>query len=442
MQYLYPYQTQGAAFLAVRPRAILADTMGLGKTAQAIVAAEGLRANCIVVICPAGVRINWQREFKRFSSRELTYRIIDSGRSSFTDEGVNIISYELATSANMKKRLLAMAIDVLILDESHFLKSRKAKRTEAIFGIGCRGDTGIMSRAQHVWALTGTPTPNHPGEIFSVLRAFGVWTGNYWSFEDTFCIVEEGLYGRKVIGMKNVDRLKALVQPIMLRRKVEDVMTDLPPVTITDVVLDNTTTHPDDLKAWREAEGSPEAAKLKSRVEQTADEQKLDLSNMHLPTLRRLTGLAKVGPVCDMVMRELNSGLDKIVIFGEHRDVIEQCRQKLTAFGAQTIYGGTAPEEKQKRIDRFVNMWKYRVLIGHVTVLGTGVDGLQRSCCNGLFIESSWVPSNNLQAIGRLRRNGQSRPVLIRFASLADSLDEQVQRIITKKTAMIAQLLD
>lgn len=440
---LYPFQETGANFLATQKRAILADTMGLGKTAQAIIAAERLNARCTVVICPAGVRINWHREYKRFSHRSLTYRVIDSGKSSFTDDGVNIISYELATSANMKKRLMAMSIDVLILDEAHFLKSRSAKRTEAIYGVHCKGDTGIMSRATHVWALTATPTPNHPGEIFSTLRAFGIWTQNYYAFEAKFCEVREGDWGPIITGMKNVDQLKELVKPIMLRRKVEDVMTDLPKVTITDLPIEATgISHPEDIAEWKKAELGLEANKLKTRIEEAADEQSLDLSGLHLPTLRRLTGMAKVRPVCELIMRELDSGLDKIVIFGEHRDVIEGCRQILQKYGAQIIYGGNTAEVKQQRLDRFCNIWKYRVMIGHIKTLGTGIDGLQKVCCNGLFIESSWVPSDNMQAIGRLRRTGQSRPVLIRFASLADSLDERVQKIITKKTAMISQLLD
>lgn len=441
---LYPFQTEGSAFLSVRKRAILADTMGLGKTAQAIVAADAIKAKSIVVICPAGVRINWHREFKRFSKFERDYRIIQNGKGLLAENGVSIISYELAATAPMKKRLMAMDIDVLILDEAHFLKSRTAKRTEAIYGTHCKGDTtAIMSRAQHVWALTATPTPNHPGEIFSTLRAFGIWTQNYYAFEDKFCVVEEGFYGRTIVGMKNVDQLKLLVHPIMLRRKVEEVMTDLPEVTIADVALEaHGVAHPEDVAEWEKAEQGIEAKKLKTRVEEAADEQHLNLADLHLPTLRRVTGMAKVRPVCELVMRELDSGLDKIVIFGEHRDVLEGCRQTLQKYGAQIIYGGNDDKTKQDRIDRFINIWKYRVMIGHIKTLGTGIDGLQKVCCNGLFIESSWTPSDNWQAIGRLRRTGQARPVLIRFASLADSLDEHVQRIITRKTKMIKQLLD
>lgn len=441
---LYPFQNDGSMFLAGRKRAICADTMGLGKTAQGIVASDRVHATRILVICPAGVRYNWHREFKRFSSRNHAYSIITTGRDKLLEKGVNIISYELATTPAMKKKLLEMYFDVLILDESHFLKSRQAKRTEAIYGVHCKGDTGIISRATHCWALTGTPTPNHPGEIFSILRAFGVWTRNYYAFENQFCVVQQGDFGPIITGMKNVDQLKELVKPIMIRRKVEDVMTDLPAVTFSDVVLSaHGIAHPDDEKDWLQAEAnSREATILKTRLQEAADENNLDLSDLHLPTLRRLTGLAKVRPVCELVMRELDSGLDKIVIFGEHRDVLENVRQTLSKYGALIIYGGNSPETKQERLDKFINIWKHRVLVGHIKTLGTGIDGLQKVCNNGLFIESSWTPSDNYQAVGRLRRTGQTRPVLFRFASLADSLDEHVQKVIRRKTAMITQLLD
>ena len=440
---LYPYQNEGVDFLAARNRAILADTMGLGKTAQAIVACNRLHAGCIVVICPASVRINWHREFKRFSNIERNYSVILSNKDRLTLRGVNIMSYEAATTPAMKKKLAAMEIDVLILDEAHFLKTRTAKRTEAIYGVHCKGDTGIISRAKFVWALTGTPTPNHPGEIYSLLRAFGAWKASYYAFEDKFCQVRQGDWGPVITGMKNVEELKALVKPIMLRRKVEEVMTDLPKVTINTIALSAFgIAHEEDIAEWQKAEQSKDGRMLKTRVEQAAEDQNIDLHGIHIATLQRVTGMAKIRPVCEMVMRELDSGLNKIVIFGQHRDVIEGCRQVLQKYGAQVIYGGNTPEVKQQRIDKFMNVWKYRVLIGHIKTLGTGVDGLQKVCNNGLFIESSWSPAENIQAIGRLRRTGQSKPVNIRFASLAGSLDETVQEANARKTRLVSQLLD
>lgn len=442
---LYPYQEVGSMFLAGRKKAILADTMGLGKTAQAIRAADLIGATRIWVICPASVRINWQREYKKFSRINHIYKVLEKGSDKPLATGVNIISYELATSKNMHRWFMDNYADVMILDESHYLKNREAKRTEAILGIHCKGETGLITRVNHVWCLTGTPTPNHPGEIFSVLRAFGVWTRSYYAFMSQFCVIKEGDWGPIVVAMRNVPELKELVKPIMIRRKVEEVMPDLPDVTFGDIILDaHGITHPDDLAELKKAEKSPEAKLLKSRIEEAADEMDIDLNNLEgkMSTLRRVTGMAKIRPLYEFIMRELDSGLDKVVIGAIHRDVIEGLRQLFAPqYGCVTIYGGVDPVKKQQRIDDFVNKWKPRVLIGQVDAIA-GIDGLQRVCSNGIFAECSWNPSNNRQLIYRLRRDGQTRPVLWRFASLANSLDEPVMMVNRRKTALITQVFD
>lgn len=430
-------------FLAGRKRALLADTMGLGKTAQAIRAADLVGATRILVICPASVRINWSREFDRFEKMKRTQNVmLSSGK--ITGANVTIISYELATTPKILNEIMKQYYDVLILDECHYLKNRAAKRTSAIYGPNCKGDSGIISRAIHTWALTGTPTPNHPGEIFSILRAFGVWTQNYYAFQEKFCDVKQGDFGPIITGMKNVPELKELVKPIMIRRKVEEVMTDLPPVTFSDIVLESHgITEADYEKEWRAAENdSKDGQLLRSRIEAVADEMDLDLSGLVMPTLRRITGVAKVRPLYELIQRELDAGLDKIVIGAIHRDVIEYLRQLFAPqYGCATIYGGSDPEKKQKKIDDFITKWKPRVLIGQVDAIA-GIDGLQKVCNNGIFAECSWTPSNNNQLIARLRRNGQTKPVFWRFASLANSMDEHVMRVNRRKTAMITQLLD
>lgn len=438
-----PYQEIGAKFLAERKRALLADTMGLGKTAQAIIACDLVDAKRILVICPAAVRINWQREFARFSDKKRSFNVLLSGKDRFTMAGVTVCSYDMAITPALHKLLVKDNYDVVIFDEAHYLKSRLAKRTLAMLGTRCMGQGGVIKRATYAWALTGTPTPNHPGEIYTLLRAFGIWQTNYFDFEAKFCQTKPGDYGPVVIGTKNIPELKALVYPVMLRRKKEDVLTDLPSITYSNVVVSaHDISHADYVNEWEQAEKSKDGQLVRAVLDAAKSPEDVDLSEIALPTLRRATGMAKVRPVCELVMRELDAGLDKIIIFGLHRMVLEETRATLQKYGAQVIYGGNPPAVRQERIDKFVNIWKHRVLIGNLTSLGVGVDGLQKVCSNVLFIESSWTPSDNAQAAMRVHRIGQKRPVLCRFASLADSLDERVQEVIRRKTEMIAQLLD
>lgn len=448
---LFPYQLTGINFLAGLQYALLADGMGLGKTAQAIVAADKVNAGRILVLCPAIVRINWQREFAKFSMLRRDFSIISTGKSVPSSTGVTICSYELARTPWIQKQLLKMDFDLLIMDEAHYLKNRTAKRTTAVLGVNCKGENGLISRAKRAWALTGTPTPNHPGEIYPLLRAFRIWKENYFAFEARFVEMRDGDYGQVAVGAKNMPELKALVKPMMLRRKTEDVLKDLPPITYSDIVLSpDGISNPEDIAEWKEREkqdGDRVRAlltKLQATDTDTIIEAERALADLFLPTLRRVTGLAKVRPIYELVSRELDSGLDKIVIFAIHRDVLLRLRDLFAQrnYHPVLVFGGNSPEVKQERIDSFTTKFKHRVFLGQIQAAGTGIDGLQNVCADVLIAEASWNPAENAQAVMRVRRMGQKRPVRCRFASLANSLDEAVTEVTRRKTEMISQLLD
>lgn len=444
MTALFPYQDTGATFLAQRQKALLADTMGLGKSAQAITACDKVGARSIIVLCPASVRINWQREFSKFSAMHRKSVVMLTGKASIIPNGINICSYDLLSNEKIFRALMQHEWDALILDEEHYLKGRDTKRTKSVFGPRCDATTGLASKAKRIWALSGTPAPNNMSELYPLLRAFNIWKTGYWPFVERYCTGHDSGFGFQITGAKNVPELKALLQPIMLRRKIEDIMSDLPPVTFSEIVLDpKMTTHPDDQKAWMDAEASEDGQKLQWMLDHLP-EDKIDLEGQAtaLATLRKMTGMAKVRPAVQLIEDELRSGLDKVVIFAIHRDVIMYLRECLKPFGVVVIWGGTDAEKRQNHIDRFRTKGGCRVFIGQVKAAGTGVDGLQDACSNVVFVESSWTPSENAQAVGRVRRIGQKRPVLVRFVSLANSIDEHVQRVLSRKTQMLTQLFD
>ena len=196
---LYPYQQTGATFLARRGRALLADEMGLGKSAQAIAACDIVGAGLSVgVVCPASVKANWKREFALF------------GREA---HNVDIESYDKVARGAFDKA----AFDVLILDEAHYLKSPKAKRTKAIYGPKCDGVDGLVGRSNRVFLLTGTPTPNDPSELWTHLRAVmpGAIAGKtrprpYFSFINRYCTIINKGFGPQITGGRRLDELRAL----------------------------------------------------------------------------------------------------------------------------------------------------------------------------------------------------------------------------------------
>jgi SWI/SNF-related matrix-associated actin-dependent regulator 1 of chromatin subfamily A len=426
---LFPYQVEGAAFLARVKRGLLADEMGLGKSAQAIAACDELKAQRVLVIAPASLVENWRREFLRFQniSRYVAEpHRVTGGRGPL----VNVTSYDRA--ARDPEWLAVVDWDVLILDEAHYLKNPKSKRTKAIFGPKCDGDGGLVSRAAHVFCLTGTPTPNNPSELWPMLRAvmpdsIQRPTGKpfpYWPFIERYCVTQDTGFGIKIVRGKNLDELKGRIAPYILRRKKEDVLKDLPPIRFDTLALEGKldTTGGDwdflhNTLVLNGVEG------LKSIAP-------------HVAQLRRVTGMAKVSAAAEWISDFLEGGEGKLVVFAHHRDVIAYLAEAFPE--AAVVTGDGAPAARQTAVDEFQRDPLTRVFIGQIQAAGTGLTLTAAS--DVLFVESSWTPSDNQQAAMRVHRIGQRNACLVRFAMLAGSIDEDIQRAVMRKTTDIARL--
>lgn len=439
------------------PQALLADEMGLGKSAQAVIASDLIAADNILVISPAAVRINWSREFDLFSDTKRPCVVIKSGKDQPID-GVNIVSYDLlASNEKLRNDLKSRKWDALILDEAHYLKERSTKRTKACYGHN--RFPGLADKAKFVWRLTGTPMPNNPSELFTHLKSMGVWKQPYWDFVFHFCDGFQSNYGFKITGVKNVEALKKLIYPLMLRRKKEEVMKQLPPIVFQNVTVEKSEVEMDPYfyEQWRSI-GVPAFLQKLAGIEQTVkdnithirdhshgsqDDVLRMLEGMATPTstLRRFIGLAKVKPVLDIIEEELATDqIQKIVIFAMHQQVIEEARLRLRKYGAVTLFGGTPQDKRQRHIDDFQNHPTPRVFIGQVIAAGTGIT---LTAANEVaFIEADWVPANNAQAAMRCHRIGQTRPVRVRFFTAAGTVDEEVMRAVVNKTRMITKIFD
>lgn len=445
----FPYQLIGASFLASKAQALLADDMGLGKSAQAVRACDLICASNILVFCPAAVRINWDREFTRFSPMDRTCKVLFTGKDE-PDAQVVVCSYDLLANPKLLKKLGVKRWDALILDEAHYLKERTTMRTKAVYGK-------IAHQAAHVWRLSGTPAPNDASELWTHLKSAGIVTEPYWDFVYRYCSGFDGSYGFKITGHKNTDELKQLLSQFMLRRKKDEVMTELPPITFQEVTVERSAVELDPVFYEQTRGKSTEqfhaelkdkdtllrnALKALSNSQYSSNEDKLRiLEGMagSMVTLRRYIGMAKLPSVCSLIADELDFDLvEKIVIFAVHRDVIEGVRQKLARFGVVTLYGGTPAPQRQKNIDKFMKDKKCRVFVGNITAAGTGIT--LTAAHEVAFIEADWVPSNNAQAAMRCHRIGQTEAVRVRFFSCAGSVDEEVMATLRRKTAALAKI--
>lgn len=417
---LYPYQEEGRDFLAARKYALLADEPGLGKTAQSICAAREIGAERILVICPKTPIQNWHREFRMWWPGGPTPTVL------------NFDLYSLRKPAPEAEGTMQYPWDLVIIDEAHKLKNPTAMRTKAIYG-------DVVPHAQRVWLLSGTPTPNDNSELYTHLKALvpqyirkpnGQGIMSLTDFQETYCqMYDHPHYGRKPRGNRNTKMLREKIAPFFLRRRKAEVLRDLPALTFTDYMLASW-----DRKAF---EAIPQA----DLPRDVSEEDVLDWlrsDGVHLATERRLTGLAKVPGVIEVIGETLDSGVNKIIVFAYHREVLDTLRQKMQGVRSVQIDGSTPSRDRDAAIQQFQNDPHTSVFLGQITACGEAMTLTASS--HVLFAEFSWTPSENYQAACRAHRIGQRDGVLARFLTLPGSIDEMIGRVAARKAHEIAEL--
>ena len=450
---LLQFQQYGAYWLSQRPRALLADEMGLGKTIQAIRGADLIEAKRVLVLCPSIARFNWAAEIKEWAWMERTTQVILTQASEPLPIAklAVITSYDLASNPKLKHKLMEQSWDLIICDESHYLKSRQTARTRAVFGYS-RNVQGLVSKAKYLWCLSGTPAPNNYGELYPMLKAFGAWKQDYWAFLDRYTHWYDGPFGVQIKKGKNQPELKETLAPFMLRRKKEDVLPQLPKITFETVVVEPGLINEEiwfpnsvgqkDKELPRKLD---EQRKVLEVLDQTVGmhvEEGIDAiraAEKSLSTIRKWNGMQKIDAVAEMAAGALETGaLEKLVIFCVHRDVVIELSRRLEKYSAITLFGGTPPKKRESHIHRFQNNPKYKVIICNIQAAGTAVT--LTAAHHIWFIEQDWVPANNAQAVMRCNRIGQTKPVFAKFFGVVGSIDAKIAATLKRKTADLAEL--
>jgi SNF2 family DNA or RNA helicase len=461
---LLPYQIEGVNFLVAKKtdnsNAGLFDDMGLGKTAQAIRAADALNLRRILVVCPAVARINWQREMLNWQIIPRTTFVIKNIKSDIPLEAdVVIVSYDMLANPTLRAKILDMGFDLLIIDEAQALKNRTALRTKAVYGERLNGQGGILEATKRTWILTGTPLPNNASEIYTHLRALaserlqtpeGRMT--YAQFVKYFCVLDILHFGMRTVerikGNKNTGELRQRIDGFFIRRKKEDVLTQLPALQWGTIVLEPPKSALKEVMALEKTQAISEvkavlaaaAANHHNKDGTLSDDILRNADKQALASLRRAVGLAKVEPTSDFIKEELENGAKKIILFCYHREVISQVAEKLKAFSPVVITGDTARNTRQKAIDDFQGKPDIRVFIGQITATNSAIT--LTASDNVLIMEPSWTPAENVQAAARAHRIGQeSSSVLARYVVLAGSIDEDLTRVIIRKSKQISEIM-
>ena len=444
----YPYQVEAAKWAAQRRDSLIGDSPGLGKTASAVRTCDLVGAENILVVAPASVRIQWGREFERFSPMDRPTQICFPSTLPNLS-GVVVLFYDQVVKH--LERLMSVRWDCLILDEVHYLKSRyvtgkntSGYRTKAIYGFG-RRFPGLITVCDRVIRLSGTPAPNHAGELYTHLKSAGIIDYPYWDYLARFCNGFDSEHGFRFTSHKNVPELQELLKNFMIRRTKAEVQPNLKEPMFETITVPRS-----------DAAMAPEFLQLIPQLDQ-ADTQLQEALNSgdnesqlatlesmasSLATLRRYTLMAKLPAIAEQIEIDLTTNqIPKLTVFGIHKIGIRWLAEKLKKFNPLTITGDTPAEKRQPNIDRFQSDPSVRLILGNIAAMGTGVDGLQNVCDEAIFCEQDWVPSSNAQAIMRLCRIGQKNPVRARIFSLYGSVDEHVQDVLTKKMRELSRIL-
>lgn len=413
-----PYQRAAISYAANRKGVLLGDEPGLGKTVEALGVCNKVGARRILVVCPAAVRLQWRKEIKRWCPQYKNVRAVLQSKNGYDPEAdATILSYEMARSEKFWPLLMEDTFDVLILDEAHYLKNHEAKRTQRILGGYAEGTEGLASRAGRTLALTGTPLPNRPRECYTLMRALN-WPaiGNVsW---DQFCTRynPQQMHGEY---SKNLGELQARMRcHVMVRRLKKDVLKDLPPKRYELALVETNGAIKNVLKAESLLDINPE-----DPGSFLGADGKIDGA---IATVRKDMGLAKIPRIIEHAEYVLRSGVNKLVLFLYHREVIAAVTEALAGYDPAVIKGGITPPRRERERCKFVDQKQCRILIGQLLATGTGTDGLQHVCDRVVFGEADWVPGNNDQGVDRLHRRGQEGSVLAEFLVAQGSLDEKI----------------
>ena len=437
LEYL-PYQRVAVSFALGREHTLIADEMGLGKTVESLgVVNADPSASQVLVVCPASLKLNWLREAERWLCGERTVGV--AGKTFPEAVDIVIINYDILAKWAAKLR---RTWDVLIVDECHYVKNKKAKRSKRLYAI----------QAHRKLFLTGTPVLNRPAELWAAVSYLAPEEfPSFWAFAKRYCKPHKGRYGWDFGGAANLAELhERLCGTIMIRRTKADVLDDLPPKRRQ--VIELASDHLAGLiqveeSAWREHERRLARLRRLTRAPRGREVSEEELRSLRegvnasfgeLAKLRQVTALAKVPLVVDH-LRTVLDDVQKVVVFAHHRAVIAELAAPFEE-AAVTLTGADGIEARQAAVDRFQEDDSCRVFVGSIMAAGLGLTLTAAS--HVVFAELAWVPAHLTQAEDRTHRIGQTGSVLVQHLVLQDSLDARMVGTLLGKQDLIDRVVD
>jgi len=409
------HQKEAIKSLVENKKFILADDMGLGKTTSTIIAALETGAKKVLIICPASLKINWQREIENYSNKPTS--IIEGKK--WEDGDFIIINYDIIKNFHDEKKksdsvLLKTKFDLVIIDEAHYIQNKQAQRTKLI--------NDFVSNVDRLWLLTGTPITSRPINYFNLLNLIECPVAKNWmAYVKRYCNGFQFQAGRRKIwnvsGASNLEELRDRTAPLVLRRLKENVL-DLPDKIITPVYL-----------RLKSKEYESLMGEYYDWYDKNGESDSLTLQFTKLTKVRQVIAEEKVASTIEICENIVEQG-KKVIVFTNFTKTLEMI---LEHFGKKAVRldGQMSQKERQMSVDRFQNEEDVMVFVGNIKAAGVGITLTAGEAV--VMNDLSFLPSDHSQAEDRSYRYGQKNNVLVYYPIFDNTVEGIIYDILKKK---------
>lgn len=460
----FAHQIDGVRFGLNKKKFLLCDDQGLGKTKQIIDFVGCLEKtdtiNKVLIVCGVNsLKYNWQYEIGVHSDekgwvlgtrfRKTTGKAYEGSTKDKLDdlgnlpdcryiitnietlragaEKISKTKYHFPIAEKLQELCKNGTISVIAFDECHKSKEPTSLQSRAMINV----------QAKYMVAMSGTPLMNNPLDLYFPMKWLGYENHSFYQFKQHYCTLG-GWGGSQVVGYKNLEEIRAMMDNIMLRRLKTEVL-DLPEKIRKIEYVDMT---PKQNQIYKEVYNGV-----------MSDLQKIKFSNNPLSMMIRLrqatgwTGIisdkvqesAKMDRMIELVQEIVASG-QKAIIFSNWESITEIAREKLKSYNPAYITGATKADERMKEVHRFQTDDKCRVIIGTIGAMGTGLT--LTAAQNVIFLDSPWNMALKAQAEDRAHRIGTKGTVNIITLVCKNTIDERIEELVEKKGQIADALVD
>jgi SNF2-related domain/Helicase conserved C-terminal domain len=453
---LMPHQGQLVAAAAAGHRTfLLADEPGLGKTAQALLAAEATKAYPLLVVVPNVVKTNWAREAARWTPHRPATVVQGDGDTADGFADIVIVNYEVLD--RHMGWLGDFGFRGMVVDEAHFIKNKTSQRSQHVLALGDR----IRSRTVRplLMALTGTPLINDIEDFRAIWQFLG-WIDDSKPLDELVDALEDTGLTPADRGFSAAARQCVIDFGIVRRRKL-DVAADIPARRIADLPVELEGQAGRSIRAAERNLASRMVAQYETalanrssdlgaegidhdlvrRVARSELKDATTRSGENVFTMMRHIGQAKAELAADYAA-QLARSAGKVVFFAKHIGVMDAAEQAFTRQGVRfaSIRGDQTPTVRQANVDAFVNDPDVAIAVCSLTAAGVGLN--LQVASNIVLAELSWTAAEQTQAIDRSHRIGQAEPVTAWRIIAAQTIDARIAELIDSKAGLAARALD